>query len=101
MYDMTKFSSANWEMKFVDGTVLHILPPKLINRYKLVAIIEDINDENYSETLLECTLLILNNNKENIVYDKEKIKSLLSEDNMIDLISHFTDWLNEEADSKN
>lgn len=106
MYDMTKYNvdnitSKTWEVKFIDGTLLHILPLSLKETYKIMNCIKAINPENYVLNLQDFALTIINNNREKISYTKEQISSLLNEELMMDLILNYTEWITNELDEKN
>ena len=103
MYDMTKYSSKCWEVKFIDGNILHIAA---LNRESYVKLLEMVNNltnpsETAFESLLECVYLIINDNKENIFYEKEILKNLLSQDLQMEFINNYTDWLIDELKQKN
>lgn len=100
MYDMVNILSETWEVKFIDGNILHILPPKLIDRYKINDYINNV-EKDYQSCMVKCISTIINNNKEKLVYNENKLKELLTEEDMIDFIDHFNRWISEVLDKKN
>lgn len=94
MYDMTNFIDKTWDITFVDGEKLHILPPKMKDKEKLSKYATESDD--YIANLIKCILLIINNNKENKVYNEDNIKELLTEEQLVDFVDNYVIWLNDE-----
>ncbi len=103
MYDMTKFSAKYWEVKFIDGNVLHIAAINVETYGKLIMMLNSLTNPNETayENLLECVYLIINDNKEKIVYDKETLRKLLSQELQMEFVNNYTDWLIKEVEEKN
>lgn len=101
MYDMTEFLNKTWEIKFIDGNMLHILPPKVKEQYKLNEISETNNKKDYLKNLIKCLAIIINNNIEKINYNEEQLEDLLSENEVLDFFQNYNSWLNKRLDSKN
>lgn len=94
MYDMTNFIDKTWDITFVDEEKLHILPPKMKDKEKLSKYATESDD--YIANLIKCILLIINNNKENKVYNEDNIKELLTEEQLVDFVDNYVIWLNDE-----
>lgn len=97
MYDMTKLVSRTWEITFLDGEKLHILPWKIKDKIQCNVYAK----ENTLEALINCAMIIINNNKEQKAYSKEQIEKLFDEDLLADFVEKYTNWVSEISDEKN
>jgi len=98
MYDMTKLYRT-WEVLFVDGKQLHIKLPKVSVQYKLNSLSKD-NDLDILSRMMKMMLIIINNNEENIIYTEENLKELLTEDEVTNFLSAYTDWRDKSSDDE-
>lgn len=94
MYDMTSFIDKTWDITFVDGKKLHILPPKIKDKEKLSKYAAE--SEDYVANLIKCLLFIINNNKEMKVYNEDKIKELLTEEQLVNFVDNYINWISGE-----
>lgn len=99
MFDMTGYLNESLEIKYIDGSILHILTPTLYSSYKIRAIANSTEPD--SDRLIEITHIILNHNLENRKISLEEIKNKFPEKLMADFYDKFNDWLQEEAGKKN
>lgn len=99
MYDMTKIPKRTWEIVFVDGRKLSILPPKIKNRNEMVELLND--KEDYLLSLAKCVSMIASNNKDGITILQEEVNELLDEEEMTDFVDNFTNWLTGVVSEKN
>lgn len=69
------------------------------SRNEIISLFQDT--KNYIENLPKAISKIISNNREKIDFSAEEITEKLTEDEMADLIDHFTSWLNNEMNEKN
>ncbi len=99
MYDMTKLREKTFDFIFIDGREIHVFSPTLKARNEIISLFQDTN--NYVENLPKAISKIISNNREKIDFSSEEITEKLTENEMTDLIDHFTNWLNSEMNEKN
>lgn len=97
MYDMTKIINRTWEIIFIDGEKLHILLPTIEEKMHL----SELGEESTINSLIKAVECIVNRNKEQKVYSEEYLRKIMTEDNIIDFISNYTNWIEEVSDEKN
>ncbi len=93
MYDMTHFINDLWNITFLDSKNLSIMPPKIKDRYRLS---ECAKNENVYKGLIEAATIIINNNKENIIYTEEDLEYLFTERSLNDFMDKYNIWINSE-----
>lgn len=93
MYDMTHFINDLWNITFLDGKNLSIMPPKIKDRYRLA---ECAKNENVYKGLIEAVTIIINNNKEKIIYTEADLEELFTERSLNDFMDKYNTWIDSE-----
>lgn len=105
MYDMTKLQKRYFDVKFTNGKILNIEPPKLKVLKKIAALSEVKNTEDLGEkdieNLTEAVSLALSKNKQNFKISTEQIENNYDIDEIVDLLNAYFDWVNSIQNSKN
>lgn len=105
MYDMTKLHKRYFDVKFTNGKILNIEPPKLKALKKIAALSEVKDTENLGEkdidNLIEAVSLALSKNKQNFKISVEQVENNYDIDEIIDLLDAYFNWVNSIQDSKN
>ena len=96
---MTKLREKTFDFIFIVGRELHVFSPTLKSRNEIISLFQDTT--NYIENLPKAISKIISNNREMIDFSAVEITEKLTEDEMADLIDHFTSWLNNEMNEKN
>ncbi len=105
MYDMTKFKTRYFTIKFKNGRVLDLEPPKMKVLKKVAALSEVKNNEELSEkdiaNLTEAVSIAISKNKQNYRISPEKVEEEFDILEIVDLLDNYFGWVNSIQNSKN
>lgn len=94
MLDLRDYKKENYyELTWFDGQVLKIDALKQGDLKKMASMSINTNDENAADNLLELASLILNNNKNNIVFSEQEIIEQLDVEMMNKIVVGYVQFL--------
>lgn len=105
MYDMTKYIPRYYEMKFKNGVILNLEPPK-IKMLKRIAALSEVKDTNNLKeedisNLTEAMSIALSKNKQNYIVSANKIEEEFDIIEIMEFLEDYINWVNEIQSSKN
>lgn len=105
MYDMTSLVTRFYKLKFKDGLVLELEPPKLKTLKKIASLSKSLSSEELTEdditNLAEAISLCLSKNKQNKEISVEVVEDSFDIDEMYGFLVDYFNWVNEIQSSKN
>ena len=105
MYDMTQYIPRYYEMKFKNGVVLNLEPPKIkmLKRIASLSKVEDTNNitEEDINHLTEAMSIALSKNKQKYTVSVDKIEDEFDIVEVMDFLQNYIEWVNEIQNSKN
>ncbi len=104
MYDMTKLIPRYFNLRLKNNKVIDVEPPKLKVLKKIMKLAknntEDVSMEDYSNIIL-ATSMALSKNKQNYNVSIEWLEDNHNLDELMDLLQHYFEWVDEIYASKN
>ena len=105
MLDLSIYKSRYYEVKLDEKTTVNIEPPKRKQLKKILALTQNVNDQNFSENdidnLYEAAEIALSKNKEGKVFTAENIEDYLDLAALVAFFDGYYTWVMENVNQKN
>ena len=103
MYDMSKFIPRYFNVKLKNNKIIDVEPPKLKVLKKIMALgttKEEMSEQDFDNIII-ATSIALSKNKQNYNVSTEWLTDNHNIDELMELLIHYFDWVNEINNSKN
>ena len=103
MYDMSKFLPRYFSIKLKNEKTIDVEPPKLKVLKKIMSLSKvqgELTEENFDD-IIKAVSMALSKNKQNYEVNIEWLTENHNIDELMELLTHYFDWVNEINDSKN
>lgn len=103
MYDMTKFIPRYFTVTLKNGKIIDVEPPKLkvLKKIMVLGNVKDVMSEQDFDNIIIATSMALSKNKQKHNVSVEWLTDNHNIDELMELLIHYFDWVNEINNSKN
>ena len=105
MLDLSIYKSRYYEVKLDESTTVNIEPPKRKQLKKILALTQNVNDQNFSENdidnLYEAAEIALSKNKEGKVFTTDNVEDYLDLAALVAFFDGYYTWVMENVNQKN